>query len=49
MPFTAKPGKFTGSIYALTIGTGERAIQIGGQNVLPLSSFDGPIPNPPRV
>ena len=35
MPFTAKSGKFNAKINAVTIGTGDKAIKIGGENVLP--------------
>ena len=49
MPFTAKSGKFNASINTVEIGTGDKAIKIGGENVLPLYSFDAPIENAPQV
>lgn len=49
MPFTAKSGKFNASINTVEIGTGDKAIKIGGENVLPLYSFDAPIENAPKV
>lgn len=49
MPFTAKSGKFNASIKTVTIGTGDKAITLGGENVLPLYSFDAPIENAPKV
>lgn len=49
MPFTAKSGKFNASIKTVTVGTGDKAITIGGENVLPLYSFDAPIENAPKV
>lgn len=49
MPFTAKSGKFNASINTLTIGTGDKAIKIGGENVLPFYTFDAPIENAPKV
>ncbi len=49
MPFTAKSGKYNASINTLTIGTGEKAITIGGENVLPFYTFDAPIENAPKV
>lgn len=49
MPFTAKSGKFNANIKAVTIGTGDKAITIGGENVLPFYSFDAPIENAPKV
>ncbi|MDO5540005.1 MAG: acetyl-CoA decarbonylase/synthase complex subunit delta [Eubacteriales bacterium] len=49
MPFTAKSGKFNASINTVTVGTGDKAIKIGGENVLPLYSFDAAIENAPKV
>lgn len=49
MPFTAKSGKFSANIKAVTVGTGDKAITIGGENVLPFYSFDAPIENAPKV
>lgn len=49
MPFTAKSGKFNANIKAVTVGTGDKAITIGGENVLPFYSFDAPIENAPKV
>ena len=49
MPFTAKSGKFSASINELTLGTGERAIVLGGECTFPFYSFDAPAPNPARV
>lgn len=49
MPFTAKSGKFNASINTLTIGTGDKAITLGGENVLPFYTFDAPIENAPKV
>ena len=49
MPFTAKSGKFSASINALTLGTGDKAITLGGENTLPFYSFDAPTANAPRV
>ena len=49
MPFTAKSGKFNASINTVEIGSGDKAVKIGGENVLPLYSFDAPIENAPTV
>lgn len=49
MPFTAKSGKFNASINTVEIGSGDKAVKIGGENVLPLYSFDAPIENAPKV
>lgn len=49
MPFTAKSGKFNANINTVEIGTGDKAIKIGGENVLPFYTFDAPIENAPKV
>lgn len=49
MPFTAKSGKFNANIKAVTVGTGDKAITLGGENVLPFYSFDAEIENAPKV
>lgn len=49
MPFTAKSGKFNASINAVEIGTGDKKITIGGENVLPFYTFDAPIENAPKI
>ena len=49
MPFKRVPQKFNASIKEVTIGTGDKALTLGGENVTPLYSFDDPIKNPPKV
>ena len=49
MPFNGKSGKFNASIGAVEFGCGEKAIKIGGENVLPFYTFDAPIENSPKV
>ena len=49
MSFTPKTAPFSGKINAVTLGTGDKAIVIGGQNVLPFYTFDAPIENAPKV
>jgi acetyl-CoA decarbonylase/synthase complex subunit delta len=49
MAFKAGTQKFAAKINALTIGTGEREISLGGENVLPFYSFDAPIDNSPKI
>ncbi|MFZ7119960.1 MAG: acetyl-CoA decarbonylase/synthase complex subunit delta [Eubacteriaceae bacterium] len=44
---TAK--KYSGKIKEITIGTGDKAISIGGKNVLPFHSFDGEMGQSPKV
>ena len=47
MPFNRKPQKFNASIKEVTIGCGEKAVTLGGENVYPFYSFDGEITNAP--
>ncbi|MBR5509389.1 MAG: acetyl-CoA decarbonylase/synthase complex subunit delta [Lachnospiraceae bacterium] len=49
MPFNGKSGKFNASINTVEIGCGEKAIKIGGENVLPFYTFDAAIENAPKV
>ena len=49
MSFTPKTQPFSGKINAVTLGTGDSAIVIGGQNVLPFYTFDAPIENAPKI
>ena len=49
MSFAPKTAPFNGKINAVTLGTGDEAIVIGGQNVLPFYTFDAPIENAPKV
>ena len=49
MSFVPKTAAFSGKINAVTLGTGDKAIVIGGQNVLPFYTFDAPIENAPKV
>ena len=49
MSFTPKTAPYSGKINAVTLGTGDKAIVIGGQNVLPFYTFDAAIENAPKV
>ena len=49
MSFVPKTQPFSGKINAITLGTGDKAIVIGGQNVLPFYTFDAPIENAPKI
>ncbi len=49
MSFVPKTQPFSGKINAVTLGTGDKAIVIGGQNVLPFYSFDAAIENAPKI
>lgn len=39
MPFNRKPQKFNASIKEVTIGCGEKAVTLGGENVYPFYSL----------
>ena len=49
MSFAPKTAPFSGKINAVTLGTGDKAIVIGGQNVLPFYTFDAAIENAPKI
>ncbi len=49
MSFVPKTQPFSGKINAVTLGTGDDAIVIGGQNVLPFYTFDAAIENAPKI
>ena len=49
MSFVPKTQPFRGAINAVTLGTGDNAIVIGGQNVLPFYTFDAPIEHAPKI
>ncbi len=49
MPFNGKSGKFNAAIRTVEIGTGDKAVKLGGENVLPFYTFDAPIENAPKV
>jgi len=49
MAFKREPQVFSANINSFSIGTGDNAIVLGGENVLPLYTFDAPIANRPKV
>ena len=49
MAFKRVPQKFNASINKVVVGTGDKAITLGGENVLPFYPFDAPIENKPAV
>ena len=49
MSFAPKTAPYSGKINAVTLGTGDKAIVIGGQNVMPFYTFDAPIENAPKI
>ena len=49
MSFAPKTAPYSAKINAVTLGTGDNAVVIGGQNVLPFYTFDAPIENAPKI
>ncbi len=49
MAFTPVKETYSGKVFPVTIGTGESAVTIGGENVLPFNSFEGATPNSPVI
>ncbi|MBQ3302211.1 MAG: acetyl-CoA decarbonylase/synthase complex subunit delta, partial [Eggerthellaceae bacterium] len=49
MPFKGTAQTFTASINTVTIGKGEHELTLGGENVMPMYSFDAPIEHKPAV
>ena len=49
MAFEPKTQAFSSSIAPVTLGTGDKAVKLGGVNVLPFYSFYAPIENAPKI
>ncbi|MCQ2437238.1 MAG: acetyl-CoA decarbonylase/synthase complex subunit delta [Clostridia bacterium] len=49
MAYTPKKQAFSAKINAVTLGTGDKSIVIGGENVLPFYTFDNEMPNAPKI
>ncbi len=49
MSFAPKTQAFNAKINAVTLGTGDKAVVLGGQNVLPFYTFDAAIENAPKI
>lgn len=50
MEYRAPTVAYTEKVREVTFGTGDKTIKVGGENKLPLHSFDeGSAPNPPRL
>ena len=49
MSFAPKTAPYSAKINAVTLGTGDNAVVIGGQNVLPFYTFDAPIEHAPKI
>jgi len=40
---------YSGKIREVTLGTGPKAVKVGGEEVFPFHVFEGNIPNPPKI
>jgi acetyl-CoA decarbonylase/synthase complex subunit delta len=49
MAFTPPKETYSGNIFPVTIGSGEKSVTIGGENVLPYHGFEGEFPNRPVI
>lgn len=49
MAFQIPKQPYSGKIGATTIGTGARAVTLGGSEAYPFCLFEGKMPNPPRI
>ncbi len=49
MAFTAPVETYSKKIVAVTIGTGDKAVTIGGESTFPLYGFEGEVPNMPAI
>jgi acetyl-CoA decarbonylase/synthase complex subunit delta len=49
MSFEIPKIRYTGKIREVTIGTGKKAVTIGGEDCYPFHLFEGGMPNPPRI
>lgn len=49
MAFIPKTQPYGSKIREVTLGVGDQAITIGGQNTLPFYTFDAPAPHPPVI
>lgn len=49
MSFVPKTQAFNARINTVTLGTGDKAVTLGGQNVLPFYAFDAEITNAPKI
>lgn len=49
MGFEIIKEQYSGSIKEVTIGSGDKALKLGGQTCLPFYTFEGEIPNKPKI
>ena len=49
MPFKLTPQPFKAAIKEVEVGSGEKAIKLGGEKTFPFYTFDAPMPNAPKI
>ncbi|MEW6002112.1 MAG: acetyl-CoA decarbonylase/synthase complex subunit delta [Nitrospirota bacterium] len=49
MAFVPPKETYSGKVYSVTIGVGDKAVTFGGENVLPFHAFEGIVPNRPVI
>jgi acetyl-CoA decarbonylase/synthase complex subunit delta len=49
MSFTPPKETYSGKVFPVSVGEGESAIALGGENVLPFHGFEGETPNKPVI
>ncbi len=49
MAFIPPKETYPGRVYSVSIGTGQKEITVGGENVLSFHSFEGTVPNRPLI
>jgi len=49
LAFEPTKQKYTGAIREVTIGTGDKAVTVGGRSCFPFYTFEGEMPHPPRI
>ncbi|MGA3094472.1 MAG: acetyl-CoA synthase, partial [Dehalococcoidales bacterium] len=40
---------YSGQIKTVTLGTGEKAVSVGGETCYPFYTFEGSVPNLPKI
>lgn len=49
MPYEPKKQAYNASVNTVELGTGDKTVKIGGNNILPFYVFDAPAANPPKI
>ncbi len=49
MAFEFYKESYTGSVHAVTLGKGDKAVTVGGETCYPFYSFEGAMPHKPRI